>query len=92
MLPLFVRGGSIVPSGSPIDSTAQEQKIVKVRVYPGVNADFTLYDDDGKTYSYEQGTNKITHLHWDDAAQKLTQTGARAWTESGGNIVEVIGR
>jgi alpha-glucosidase (family GH31 glycosyl hydrolase) len=88
VLPLFVRAGSVVPLGSAIESTNQTQKIEKVRVYPGADADFTLYDDDGKTYAYEKGDNRITHLHWDDTAKKLTHEGAQAGEDS--DIVEVI--
>jgi alpha-glucosidase (family GH31 glycosyl hydrolase) len=92
ILPLFVRAGSIIPLGEPIDSTAQAQKIAKVKVYRGANTDFTLYDDDGTTYAYEHGVSKITRLHWDDQEQRLTQEGAQAWTGLNSGIVEVIGR
>lgn len=92
VLPLFVRAGSIIPFGEPIDSTAQTQKIAKVKVYRGASTDFTLYDDDGTTYAYEHGASKVTQLHWDDKAQQLTQEGARAWAGSNSGIVEVVGR
>jgi alpha-D-xyloside xylohydrolase len=91
-LPLFVRAGSIVPLGEPILSTSQPQKLEKLRIYPGVNADFTLYDDDGRTYAYENGAGKITHLHWDDAGHKLTHEGVAAWTVPDSQILEVVGR
>ena len=52
-IPLFVRAGSIVPLGSPVENTKQQQAIAKVRVYPGADADFTLFSDDGMTYAYE---------------------------------------
>jgi alpha-glucosidase (family GH31 glycosyl hydrolase) len=45
-IPLFVRAGSIVPLGSPVESTHQAQTIEKIRVYPGADADFTLFSDD----------------------------------------------
>ena len=89
-LPLFVRAGSIIPTGAPILSTNEDQKIAKVMVYPGANTDFTLYSDDGKTYDYEKGKSSITNLHWDDAAGKLTRDGVPAWTESDANIVEIV--
>jgi alpha-D-xyloside xylohydrolase len=89
VLPLFVRAGSIVPMGAPVDSTAQPQKIPNVRIYPGANAEFTLYDDDGITYGYEQGASKITRLRWDDATRKFSHEGP--WTpESDGASIEVI--
>ena len=75
-LPLFVRAGSIVPLGSEVESTEQTQTIVSLRVYPGSNGSFSLYDDDGKTYAYEKGGGSITKLTWDDAAHQLRHEGA----------------
>jgi alpha-D-xyloside xylohydrolase len=88
---LFVRAGSILPQGAPVENTSQLQRLEKLRVYPGADADFTLYNDDGKSYAYEKGESQITHLHWDDAAQKLTHTGAVAWGESDVDLIEVVG-
>jgi len=91
-LPLFVRAGSIVPFGSMVESTHQAQSIVKVRVYPGADASFTLFNDDGMTYAYENGGGQVTHLRWDNAAQKLSHDGAAAWTGADDSIVEIVGR
>ena len=91
-IPLFVRAGSIIPLGSEIESTSQPQTIASIRVYPGADGDFTLFSDDGKTYGYEKGENSITHLHWSDAAGKLTHDGAQAWTGSDDAVVTVVGR
>jgi alpha-D-xyloside xylohydrolase len=90
VLPLFVRAGAIVPLGSAIENTTQEQKIEKVRVYPGADGEFTLYSDDGKTYAYEKGDFKTTRLHWNDAAQKLNHEGAQAWSEPDSQIVQIV--
>ncbi len=90
VIPLFVRAGSILPLGSAIESTSQQQNIDKVRIYPGGDADFTLYDDDGKSYAYEKGESRITHLHWDDAAKTLIHQGAAAWSAPDSQIVEVV--
>jgi alpha-D-xyloside xylohydrolase len=86
-IPLFVKAGSIIPLGSAVESTHDKQSIAHVKVYAGANGDFTLYTDDGLTYAYEKGVSQVTHLHWDDAAKKLTQTGTPAWNEDA--IVEV---
>jgi alpha-D-xyloside xylohydrolase len=90
-LPLFVRAGSIVPLGEPIESTKQTQKLAKIRVYPGADGDLTLYNDDGLTYAYEKGESSITHLHWNEAAQKLESSGAPAWTKPDSAIVQLVG-
>jgi len=91
-LPLFVRAGSIVPLGAAVESTHGAQAIAKVRVYPGADGNFTLFSDDGTTYAYEKGAGSITPLHWDDAAGKLTRSGAEAWSGADSGIVEVVGR
>jgi alpha-D-xyloside xylohydrolase len=91
-LPLFVRAGSILPLGDAIESTSQVQKIAKVRVYPGADAEFALYQDDGMTYAYEHGDSRITHLRWNDATHTLDHQGTPAWTTPDSDIVEVVGR
>jgi alpha-glucosidase (family GH31 glycosyl hydrolase) len=91
-IPLFVRAGSILPLGKQIESTEQKQDLAKVRIYPGADGDFTLYNDDGKTYAYEKGGSRITHLHWDDTAGKFTHDGAEAWTGPDSALVEVVRR
>lgn len=91
-LPLFVRAGSILPLGSKVESTEDQQTIAKIRVYSGANGSFELYDDDGHTYDYEHGDMKLTDLRWDDVAGRLTHTGTQAWSLPDKNIVEVIGR
>ena len=91
-LPLFVRAGSIVPLGEPVESTSETQKLAHVRVYRGADGDFTLYDDDGKTYAYEGGDRRITRLHWDNAAGRLSHEGAQAWTGPDSGILKIIGR
>jgi alpha-D-xyloside xylohydrolase len=90
-IPLFVRAGSIVPLGSAVESTHQAQGIDRVRVYPGADADFTLFSDDGKTYAYEKGAGSITRLHWDESLQKLTRQGDPAWSVPDSAIVEIAG-
>jgi alpha-D-xyloside xylohydrolase len=91
-LPLFVRAGSIVPFGEAVLSTKQKQALAKLRVYPGADAEFTLYDDDGRTYAYEKGGGRVTRLRWDDRAGRLSREGAPAWTGTLDSLVEVVGR
>jgi len=92
ILPLFVRAGSIVPLGSEVESAQQPQTIASVRVYPGANGTFTLFQDDGKTYAYEKGGGSVTKLVWDDAAHQLKREGAPAWNLPDQSVVRVIGK
>ena len=91
-IPLFVRAGSIIPTGVPIENTNQAQAIARILVYPGANAEFDLYQDDGVTYNYENGVRRITGLHWDDSSQRLTHSGPAAWDRADADVIRVIGR
>jgi alpha-D-xyloside xylohydrolase len=90
-IPLFVRAGSILPLGAPVESTHQTQAIDHVRVYSGADANFTLFSDDGRTYAYEKGAGSVTRLHWDNAKQRLSHEGDTAWSRPDVEIVEVVG-
>jgi alpha-D-xyloside xylohydrolase len=74
-MPLFVRAGSIVPIGVQVPSTATPQKLETIRIYPGRDASFTLYDDDGTTNAYRKGAGISATLRWDDRAGRLTASG-----------------
>ena len=90
-IPLFVRAGSILPIGAPVESTHDKQPLANVKIYPGADATFTVYNDDGTTYAYEKGDMQTTILHWDNTASKLTQTGTKLWNGNGDNLIQVIG-
>ncbi len=70
-IPVYVRGGSILVTGNPVQSSAEAQDKLMIRIAPGADADFVLYEDDGLTYAYERGEYCKTTLHWDDAAGTL---------------------
>ncbi|MFN8092064.1 MAG: glycoside hydrolase family 31 protein [Vicinamibacteria bacterium] len=91
-LPLFVRAGSIVPYGTPVLHTKQKQEIAAIRVWPGADASFALYDDDGRTYAYEKDGGRVTRLSWDDRAGKLTSEGPAAWAGPVDRLLKVVGR
>jgi alpha-glucosidase/alpha-D-xyloside xylohydrolase len=91
-LPLFVKAGSIVPLGSEVQSAQQPQTIASVRVYPGTDGEFTLFQDDGRTYAYEKDGGKLTKLTWDDRAHQLKHEGAPAWSGSDDSVLTVLGR
>ncbi|MGA2167238.1 MAG: TIM-barrel domain-containing protein [Terracidiphilus sp.] len=76
-LPLFVRAGSIVPMGPAMEWTTEKPADpIELRIYPGADGDFTLYEDENDSYRYEKGAHATIALHWDDGAKTLT-VGAR---------------
>jgi alpha-glucosidase len=55
-LPVFVRGGAILPLAPLVQSTEEKpQGPITLRVYTGDDCRGSLYLDDGKTYAYEKG-------------------------------------
>ncbi len=81
-MPLFVRAGSIVPMGPAIQYATQSVDPLEIRVYPGQNASFTIYEDAGDGYDYEQGQFSQIPLTWNDTAKTLT-IGARTGAFTG---------
>jgi alpha-D-xyloside xylohydrolase len=72
-IPLFVRAGSIIPVGPVLQSTKEKSsEPIELRVYPGADAHFTLYEDAGDGYDYENGEYTLTPMHWHDASKKLS--------------------
>jgi alpha-glucosidase len=55
-LPVFVRGGSIIPRQPLVQSTSETPKgPLELRVYPGPNCRGSIYQDDGVTFAYRRG-------------------------------------
>jgi alpha-D-xyloside xylohydrolase len=72
-MPLYVRGGSILPMGPDLQYAEEKPADpIELRVYPGADADFSIYEDDNNTYDYEKGAYATIPIHWDDAARTLT--------------------
>lgn len=72
-LPLFVRAGSILPIGSDIQHTGEGGDApINLYIYPGQDGHFTLYEDEGDNYNYEQGSFARIPIDWDDHSQQLT--------------------
>lgn len=71
--PLYVKAGSIVPFGPQVEYTSQKKwDNLEIRVYPGADGDFTLYEDDTDNYSYEGGKYSTIDFHWDNTSCTLT--------------------
>ncbi len=62
-IPLFVRAGSLVPMGPVMQHTFEKPlDIVEAHIYPGKAAQFSLYEDDGLSFAYENGAYVKSHL------------------------------
>jgi alpha-D-xyloside xylohydrolase len=43
-----------------------------LRIYPGADGSFTLYEDENENYNYEKGVYATIAFHWNDAKRELT--------------------
>ena len=71
-MPLFVRAGSILPLG-PLKQFTSEKITgpLSVFIYPGADASFLLYEDDGVTFNYRSGESMEIEMNWTDARKKF---------------------
>ena len=72
-IPLYIKSGSIIPFGPQVQY-AMEKKWDKleIRVYPGGNGEFILYEDENDNYNYEKGAFSTIKFQWNDKSKTLT--------------------
>ncbi len=76
-VPMFVRAGSILPLGPEMQYVGEKAwDNLELRVYPGADGRFVLYEDEGDNYNYEKGAYSTITLQWNDKKHTLT-IGAR---------------
>ena len=72
-VPMFVRAGSILPLGPEMQYVGERAwDNLELRIYPGANGSFTLYEDEGDNYNYEKGQYATITFQWNDKARTLT--------------------
>lgn len=72
IMPLYVRAGSIIPMGAEAEYSNQHpDSPIELRIYPGRDGSFSLYNDDGLTYDYEKGQCSWIGIHWNDQSRTL---------------------
>ena len=76
-VPMFVRAGSILPLGPEMQYVGEKPwDKLEIRIYPGADGQFTLYEDEGDSYNYEKGVYTTIPFSWNDKTCTLT-IGAR---------------
>jgi alpha-glucosidase (family GH31 glycosyl hydrolase) len=72
-MPLYVREGSIVPIGPVKQYTGEKiDEPLSVSIYPGADASFLLYEDDGASFNYRKGEWTGIQMEWNDARKILS--------------------
>jgi hypothetical protein len=76
-MPIYVKAGSILPIGPEMQYVDQvPSDPIELRIYPGANGRFTLYEDEGTNNNYRKGAYATIPIWWNDAKQAL-QIGSR---------------
>lgn len=71
-MPLYVRAGSIVPTGPAIEHTGQSLNApLTLNVYTGADGRFEIYEDDGLTHDYEHGAWSRIPVSYDESDGEL---------------------
>ena len=72
-IPLYVRGGSILPLGPEIQYADEKPAgPIELRIYCGADANFSFYQDAGDSYDYEKGAHSVIPLRWSESTRTLT--------------------
>ena len=71
-VPMFVRAGSILPLGPEMQYVGEKSwDNLEIRIYPGADGEFSLYEDEGDGYNYEQGYYSNIIFTWTDRTRTL---------------------
>ena len=91
-LPVFVKAGAIIPMTKPNNNPAEIPSGYRAyELYGGADADFTEYDDDGRTEAYRSGEAVTTCLSLRrDARGQLTFTAQAAEGSFDGFVSEKV--
>ncbi len=72
IMPLYIKSGSIIPMGPLVQYANEKTDPLEIRIYPGADGEFVLYDDERDNYNYEKGLYATINFRWDDEKQTLT--------------------
>lgn len=82
-IPLYIKAGSIIPFGPQVQfATEKKWDNLEVRIYPGANGIFVLYEDENDNYNYEKGAYSTITFNWDEK-KKILSIGDRKGSFSG---------
>lgn len=72
-VPLYVKAGSILPFGPEVQySTEKKWDNLEIRIYPGADGEFVLYEDENDNFNYEKGIYSTIKFKWNDIQRTLT--------------------
>ena len=78
-MPLFVKAGALLPLGPVMSYVGEkEEDELTIRIFPGADGRFELYEDDGISFAYERGERSVTRMRYEEGTEgwRLTVSAA----------------
>lgn len=73
--PLFIREGAIIPYQKPSQFIGEHPlDTIELRIYPHQTSSYTLWEDDGITFAYEEGKLSKTKIDCRESGKETTIT------------------
>ena len=78
-MPIFIKAGSIIPmERAQLEYASQTtDEPMEIKIWPGTDGSFMLYEDSGDGYGYEVGEYNQIAMTWQDKERKLTIASAK---------------
>ena len=87
-IPVLVPAGSIIPLANKklyVDEAGHTDshgfEVLNLLIYPGADAEFTLYEDDGISLDYERNIFRITTIKWNESTKTLSSKGVTSMND-----------
>ncbi len=74
-MPLYVKAGTILPLGPVKQSTLERSSYpLELHIYPGADAHFALYEDDGTSMDHTHGVSSNVDIRWNEHTRVISLT------------------
>lgn len=71
-IPVYVKAGSILPMSHDKQYTGDlKDEPLEIAIYTGNDGEFSLYEDEGDNYNYENGACSTIDMKWNDKSRTL---------------------
>lgn len=75
IMPLFIKAGAVIPVTDGLQYANQKpEKPLDIHIYSGADSTFTLYEDEGNNYNFENGAYSIIRFIWAEQHKRLIIT------------------
>jgi alpha-D-xyloside xylohydrolase len=77
VIPVFVKGDSLLPLADPVEYVSPETRFeITIKVYGAKPQPLTLYEDDFVTFGFETGAQNGLTIKWDGKTGTVSKTGS----------------